>query len=290
MKVKFWGVRGSIPTPGPETIKYGGNTTCLQVTTDDGDLIILDAGTGIRALATHLPPQLPGPAHILISHTHWDHIHGLPFFSPLFVPGNHIKIYGGRDANTGEGIERALNVQLQYCYFPIIEAELKAEVEYVTVKAMQSFKVGSATITPHLMHHPVINFGYRIDCDGKSLFFTGDYEPLLNNFAPESAEFATHQQMIERSQEELLQAISRVDALVIDSSYTLEEYKSRQGWGHGTHQSSMELAKKARVKKLYFTHHEPTRSDTELEAIAKNLIKDDGFEQFLAYEGLEILL
>jgi phosphoribosyl 1,2-cyclic phosphodiesterase len=290
MKLKFWGVRGSIPTPGPETSKYGGNTTCLQVTTDNGDLIILDAGTGIRVLATHLPTQLPGPAHILISHTHWDHIHGLPFFSPLFVPGNQIKIYGGRDTNTGEGIERALNVQLQYCYFPIIESELKAEVEYVTVQARQAFKVGSATITPYLMHHPVINFGYRIDCDGKSLFFTGDYEPLLNNFVPESIEFANHQQMIERTREELIQAISHVDALVIDSSYTQEEYASRQGWGHGTHQSSMELAQKARVKKLYFTHHEPTRSDVELEVIAKSLKKDNDFEQFLAYEGLEIQL
>ncbi len=290
MKVKFWGVRGSIPTPGPETIKYGGNTTCLQVTTDAGELIILDAGTGIHALARHLPVQLADPAHILISHTHWDHIHGLPFFSPLFVRGNQIKIYGGRDASTGEGIERALNVQLQYSYFPILEAELKADVEYVTVRAKQAFKIGSAMITPHLMHHPVINFGYRIDCDGKSLFFTGDYEPQLNNFAPESAEFENHQKMVERSEDELVQAISHIDVLVIDSSYTLEEYANRQGWGHGTHQSSMELAKKAKAKKLYFTHHEPTRSDAELEAIAKNLKKDNSFEQFLAYEGLEVLL
>jgi phosphoribosyl 1,2-cyclic phosphodiesterase len=140
------------------------------------------------------------------------------------------------------------------------------------------------------MHHPVINFGYRIDCAGKSLFFTGDYEPLFNNFAPESTAFTKHQKMIEKSQEELIQAISNIDVLVIDSSYTLEEYASKQGWGHGTHQSSIELAKKAKVKKLYFTHHEPTRSDSELEAIAKNLAKDDSFEQFLAYEGLEILL
>ncbi len=290
MKVKFWGVRGSIPTPGPETTRYGGNTTCLQVVTDDGDLIILDAGTGIHALAKKLPGKLPGAAHILITHTHWDHIHGLPFFSPLFVPGNKIKIYGGRDIDTGEGIERALNVQLQYCYFPIIESELKADLEYVTILAKKSFNIGSATITPYLLNHPVINFGYKIVCDGKSIFFTGDYEPLTNHHSPNTIEFVNHQKMIETSLNELVTAITNVDALIIDASYTQEEYSGKHGWGHGTHSSSMTLAEKAGVKKLFFTHHEPTRSDTELEEIFKNLKKNNDFEHYLAYEGLEIIL
>ena len=283
MKVKFWGVRGSIPTPGPDTIKYGGNTTCIQVTTNSGDLIILDAGTGIHALAKHLPPSLSSPAHILISHTHWDHIHGLPFFSPLFVPGNQVKLYGGRDVNTGEGIERALTVQLQYCYFPIVESELKADVHYVTVKAKQPFQIGSAIITPYIMNHPVINFGYKIDCDGKSLFFTGDYEPETSNGLSLATENSN-------SLNDMAGVLNDSDALIIDSSYTLEEYASKKGWGHGTHQSSMALAQLGNVKKLYFTHHEPTRSDAELEAIFNNLETDNAYEQFLAYEGLEFEL
>ena len=129
-KVKFWGVRGSIPTPGPDTVKYGGNTTCIEIRTDADDLIILDAGTGIHVLAQQLLYEQPVDAHIFITHTHWDHIQGLPFFMPIFIPGNRIHIYGGLDPVTRQGIERAMDSQLQYSFFPIREAELKAKLQY----------------------------------------------------------------------------------------------------------------------------------------------------------------
>ena len=291
MKVKFWGVRGSIPTPGPNTVKYGGNTTCLEIRTDDNDLIILDAGSGIHPLAHHLLPQLPITAHIFITHTHWDHIQGLPFFTPIFIPGNQLKIYGCQDPLTGAGIERALTVQLDYSYFPIREAELKANVEYNTVKAGEPITVGPATLTPILLNHPVLNFGYRIDCDGKSLFFTGDFEPPYNIYAPDDEEYNDYQSFVDEKIAEVIQAMDSVDVLIMDSSYTEQEYQGKRGWGHGTYESGIALATRANAKRLFFTHHEPTRTDQELEAIFQSLLQNNPqatSELFLARENLEI--
>jgi len=293
MKFKFWGVRGSIATPGPNTVKYGGNTTCIEIRTDNNDLIILDAGTGIHMLGQELLEQLPITAHIFFTHTHWDHIQGLPFFSPMFIPGNKLKIYGGLDPVTHEGIERALGVQLQYSYFPIREAELNASVEYNTLKTGEQVTIGSATLTPILLNHPVLNFGYRIDCDGQSIFFTGDYEPLFNIYNPEDSEFDQYQSFVDEKQKQIARAMQGVDALIVDSSYTAKEYLSKKGWGHGTFDSAMKLASLAKTKKLFFTHHEPTRSDAQLESIYKQILinnPDLDYEIVLAREGVENLL
>jgi len=293
MKFRFWGVRGSIATPGPTTVKYGGNTTCIEITTDNGEIIILDAGTGINPLGQKLLKQLPLTAHIFITHTHWDHIQGLPFFSPIFIPGNEIKIYGGLDPVTNEGIERALGVQLQYSYFPIREAELNASVEYNTIKPGESVTIGETKITPILLSHPVLNFGYRIDADGQSLFFTGDYEPIFNIYEADENEYEEYQSFIDQKQQQITEAMQAVDALIIDSSYTSEEYLIKKGWGHGTYESAIKLATLAKAKKLFFTHHEPTRTDEQLEAIYKQLLKEKpntAFEIILAKEGHDIIL
>ena len=293
MKFKFWGVRGSIATPGSKTVKYGGNTTCIEIRTDNNDLIILDAGTGIHMLGQKLLKQLPITAHIFITHTHWDHIQGLPFFSPIFIPGNQLKIYGGLDPVTHEGIQRALSVQLQYSYFPIREAELNSSIEYSTLKPGEQVTIGSATITPILLSHPVLNFGYRIDCDGQSIFFTGDYEPLYNIYTPDDSEFGQYQSFVDEKQKEITKVIQGVDALIVDSSFTTKEYLSKKGWGHGTYDSAMKLASLAKAKKLFFTHHEPTRSDDQLESIYKELLNNNpelDYEMVLAREGVENLL
>lgn len=293
MKFKFWGVRGSIPTPGSTTLKYGGNTTCIEIRTDDNDLIILDAGTGIHALAQNLLREMPIQAHIFITHTHWDHIQGLPFFIPIFIPNNQITIYGGIDPVTNETISRALSVQLQYSFFPIREAQLNARIEYATVKPGVPVKVGSATITPIILSHPVLNFGYRIDCDGQSLFFTGDYEPQLNIYNPEDDEYAEFQSFVDEKWDEVVLAMKDVDALIVDSSYTNEEYASKQGWGHGTYDSGIKLAIAANAKKLFFTHHEPTRNDASLEVIYQSLLQNNPksrCELLLAQEGVDISL
>lgn len=293
MKFKFWGVRGSIPTPGPDTIKYGGNTTCIEIKTDNNDLIILDAGSGLFQLTQDLLQKMPINAHVLISHTHWDHIHGLPFCSPFYIPENKVTIYGGQDLTTGEGIERTLKIQMQHSFFPIAENELKADVNYKTVKAGETFKIASATITPVLMSHPVINFGYLIKCDGKSLFFTGDYEQPINIYAPDDKEYSRCQQAIDEAVDSIVQTIHGVDVLIIDSSFTDQEYLDKKNWGHGTYNAAIALAKKAKVKKLFFTHHEPTRTDAELDVIYAELLKNNqniACELFMAQEGVEITL
>ena len=293
MKLTFRGVRGSIPTPGPATAKYGGNTTCIEIRTKANDLIILDAGTGIHVLAQQLLSELPIDAHIFITHTHWDHIQGLPFFMPIFIPGNRIHIYGGQDPVTRQGIERAMDVQLQYSFFPIREAELKAKLKYTTLRPGQTITVGQARVTPYLLNHPVLNFGYRIDCDGQSIFFTGDYEPLFNIYDEQDDEYAEFQAIITEKLNEVFAAMANVDALIVDASYTRDEYASKKGWGHGSYDSALMLAANANVKKLFFTHHEPHRSDAKLDAIYRQLVQHNGhlgIDLIMAREGEEISL
>ncbi|WP_431066833.1 MBL fold metallo-hydrolase [Methylotuvimicrobium sp.] len=290
MQLKFRGVRGSIPTPGPNTVKYGGNTTCIEIRTDSGELIILDAGTGIYSLSQQLDKDKPVDAHIFITHTHWDHIQGLPFFTPAFMSGNQITIYGGLDPVTQQGIQRALAVQLQYSFFPIREAELKATVRYVTLMPGKSIMVGDAQITPLLLNHPVLNFGYRIECDGRSVFFTGDYEPLFNIYQPEDQEYEPFQSMIDERFIEVCAFMHGVDALIVDASYTEEEYVFKRGWGHGTYQSGLNLAVQSNVKRLFFTHHEPNRTDMDLDNIYSQLLEQNqnlGIEINMAREGVE---
>lgn len=296
MKIKFWGVRGSIPSPGPATVKYGGNTTCIEVRSDAGELIILDAGTGIFPLSQSLFSEFPLTAHIFNTHTHWDHIQGLPFFIPFFVPGNTVKIYGARDPVSQKGISEILTAQLQYRFFPIREAELKAEIEYFSLMEGEKIMIGDATITPVLMNHPVTNFGYRVDCNGKSVFFTGDHEPLRNIYTVDDAEdYAEYQGIMDQKNRSMMDVIRGVDVMIADTSYTPDEYMQKIGWGHGTFDTSIQMAKDAEVKQLYCTHHEPTRSDGALEAVfaealARNTSHAGDPEYFLAREGLEIEL
>lgn len=295
MRFRFWGVRGSIPSPGPRTARYGGNTSCIEVNTDGGALIILDGGTGIFALAQHLLPRLPLQANIFITHSHWDHIHGLPFFTPLFVKGCQVRLHGAHDPVTGNGIEHVMGVQLQNSYFPVSEAQLAATLDYRTLAPGVAIKVADAVVDNVVMHHPVTNLGYRITCGGKSLFFTGDHEPFFHNPHPAGtgphAEFA---QAAAEREREIDAAMQGVDALIVDCSYTIEEYPAHQGWGHGTFDAAIAMAMRAGARTLYCTHHEPTRGDDELEAafaaaLARHALPP-GLQVRLAYEGLEVEL
>jgi len=290
MKVKFWGVRGSIACPGPKTVRYGGNTTCIEVRTDNNELIILDAGTGIFPLSQALLAELPTTANILITHTHWDHIQGLPLFAPNFIPGNTLRLHGALDPVSGKGVEQVMSAQLQHSFFPVSEAAMKAQIEYVNLTPNQPVRVGSATVTPCLLKHPVIDFGYRIECDGKSVFFTGDHEPPYNIHAPDDAAFADYQLLVDAHNQAILDAVRGVDVLIADSSYTDAEYPAKLGWGHGTFRSSIALASAAQAKLLFCTHHEPTRSDDALEsvfaaALAAQPGLHDALEVRLAREG-----
>jgi phosphoribosyl 1,2-cyclic phosphodiesterase len=295
MKFRFWGVRGSIPSPGPRTVRYGGNTTCIEVRSDDGTLIILDAGTGIFALAQHLLTRLPVSANIFITHSHWDHIHGLPFFTPLFISGSRVRLHGALDPVTGNGIEHVLGVQLQNSYFPVSEAQMDAVIEYRTLGIGVPLELGDAMIENVVMNHPVTNLGYRINCNGKSVFFTGDHEPFYNIHPADDPRHAAFQARIDQRARAVDQAMAGVDALIVDCSYTQAEYPAKQGWGHGTFDSALAMAVRVGARALYCTHHEPTRSDDQLEAVfadvmARHAPLPDGLKVVLAYEGLEVEL
>jgi phosphoribosyl 1,2-cyclic phosphodiesterase len=290
MKVTFRGVRGSIPVPGPDTVRYGGNTTCIEVRTDAGDLIILDGGSGIRQLGNELLAKMPLKASIFISHTHWDHIQGLPFFVPLFIPGNQFKIYGAFDPVYGKDLKSILSQQMEYCYFPVRENELKSQIEYTNLRERQIIEVGSARVSCLLMNHPVLNFGYRIEADGKSLFFTGDHEPQINIYDPEDEEYAEFQQMINSKEQLIAEFINEADLLISDCMYTEQEYPAKVGWGHGTIATSIAMATRAGAKKLLLTHHDPIRTDTQIDQMLASLgqRKDipEGLEVDFAREGV----
>lgn len=291
MKIRFWGVRGSIPTPGPDTVRYGGNTTCIEVRTESGALIILDAGTGIHPLARQLLDEMPLTASIFISHTHWDHIQGLPFFLPLFVPGNQIAIHGPFDPITGQGIDQIMNVQMQYSFFPVREAELCAHIDYCPLSPGETIYVADARVTPVLLNHPVINYGYRIDCEGKSLFFTGDHEPHTNIYQRGETAYADFQALIDEKEAGIEAVLKGVDVLIADCAYTDAEYAAKAGWGHGSFVSSFKLAERIGARTMFCTHHEPSRSDDALEAAfasaLQTIYRPKNCGVSLAREGLE---
>ena len=297
MKFKFWGVRGSIPSPGPRTARYGGNTTCIEVRTDNDTLIILDGGTGLFSLAQSLIQHKTKPIHanIFITHSHWDHIHGLPFFTPLFIRGSRVRLHGVTDPVTGNGIEHVMGVQLQNSYFPVSETQMDATIEYQTLDIGQPIQIGDATVGNVVMNHPVTDLGYRIECHGHSLFFTGDHEPHYNIHPAGDPEHDAYQRWMEQRNAAIDAAIQGVDALIVDCSYTREEYPAKRGWGHGTFDSAFAMALRCGAKALYCTHHEPTRSDDELEAVFAEVMTRhapllNGLQVFLAYEGMEVEL
>ena len=274
MEVTFWGTRGSIPTPGQSTVRYGGNTTCVEIRHND-DIVIVDAGTGIRGLGYKLLRERGAHLDIplLITHTHWDHIQGLPFFLPAFIKGNRLRVFGPHSHESS--FDKVLANQMQFSYFPVNFAQLAADISPRTLRELESFDLGEITVTPKYINHPIPTLAYRFDADGKSIVFLTDFEPyrdiIYNGVCPdeeEREEFEDVQDAVREQNEGVRLFAEGADVLVIDAQYTDEEYNNgRIGWGHTSMKQAVEIAISANAKRVVFFHHDPDRSDDDLDRL-----------------------
>lgn len=255
--VRFWGVRGSIPSPGSRTSRFGGNTSCVEVRCGD-ELLIFDLGSGARALGESL--STPAKATIFISHYHYDHLQGLPFFTPMFNPLNAFTLYGA--TRNGTTVKQILGGQMQQPYFPVTaEMVFRAQVTYRHIGEGDIVEVGGATVRALELHHPGGTLGYRVDYKGRSIVYATDIE---------------HGSAVD---EKLSAFAKNTDLLIYDAQYTEDEYLGRSGppktgWGHSTWQASIQAANRANAKRLVLFHHEPTRGDAELEKLLRRVRKE----------------
>jgi phosphoribosyl 1,2-cyclic phosphodiesterase/DNA-binding response OmpR family regulator len=259
MRVQFWGTRGSIAKPGPSTARYGGNTSCIEVRSARGTLVIIDCGTGAHALGQNListgAKGLRG--HILISHTHWDHIQGIPFFAPLFVPGNQWDVYGPKGLD--QSLRDTLAGQMQYTYFPVTPDQFGATIHYHDL-VEGTFDIDEIKITTHYLNHPALTLGYRLEADGATIVYCCDHEPHSRSLAGGQGDI-TGQDLRHA------EFINGADLLIHDAQYTAAEYPSKIGWGHSSAEYAVKLGQRAHVKRLVLTHHDPLRDDDAVDRV-----------------------
>jgi phosphoribosyl 1,2-cyclic phosphodiesterase/CheY-like chemotaxis protein len=297
-RIKFWGVRGSIPVPGPSTIGYGGNTTCVEVRTN-GDIIILDAGSGIRGLGLALNEEFgsaPINLTLLLTHTHWDHIQGLPFFLPAYQAKNTIRVFGYQGAR--DGLATILAAQMELPFFPVSWKDLPGTIKIRELKKM-NFSVGNVRVRSRFLNHPGICAGYRLFTKEGSIAFLPDnepFEPLKLKLAERDgvhADRARAEAVVKRSK--LVEFLKDTDVLILDAQYTDEKYQEHIGWGHGALSRVVSLALEARAKKLFLFHHDPSHDDRQIDEMlerARLLVVESGrkLEVEAAREGAEIWL
>ncbi len=269
--VRFWGVRGSIPAPGPQTRRYGGNTPCVEMRVG-GSLLIFDLGTGARPLGDQLMSQgQPVTASVFLSHYHYDHMQGLPFFTPIFLPQNTFTFYGA--TRNGQSVKQIISGQMTQPYFPVTaEGVFRARLDYHDIQAGESVMVGQARISTLELNHPGGNLGYRVEYEGRSVVYATDIEHG-------------------GSDERFFEFARGADMLIYDSMYTEDEYCGRQGgpprkgWGHSTWQAAVQAANEAQVKTLVLFHHDPSRDDAGMDKLVR-LVRKHRPEAIAAHEDM----
>lgn len=270
--VNFWGVRGSIACPGSETVRYGGNTPCVEMRVG-GHRLIFDGGTGLRVLGQALLAEMPLEGHLFFTHSHWDHIQGFPFFVPAFIRGNCFHIYGAVAPN-GSTVEQRLHDQMLHPNFPVPLQIMGAELKFRDVQLGNPIEIGEVTIESAMLNHPGEAVGYRVNWQGYSVAYVSDTEHFPD-----------------RLDENVLFLARNADVLIYDATYTDEEYHSpktsKVGWGHSTWQEAVKVAQAAGVKKLVIFHHDPLHSDDFLDKVGEQVAQVFP-NSLMAWEGLSI--
>ena len=288
LTLRFWGTRGSIPSPGLATARYGGNTPCVELRTSDGWLVILDAGTGIRDLGRCLMERANGDGvegDIFLTHAHWDHIQGIPFFAPLFHRGNHFTIWGSRSLQTS--IDRVVRDQMSPVVFPVSFEELQARIDFQELA--EERRAGSGyEVSAMAVRHPGGALGYRFtesNATGGGLVYVSDNE--LNA----DARYDTPHDWRSR----FVEFVRGAAVLVHDTMYRPDEYRNFVGWGHSTYEDAVELALEAAVERLVLFHHHPERTDDDVDrcvASCRALVQARGarLEIIAAAEGMTLIV
>jgi phosphoribosyl 1,2-cyclic phosphodiesterase len=258
LTIRFWGVRGSIPCPGMNTVRYGGNTPCVEILVGQ-ERLIFDGGTGLRVLGQHLLPYMPLEAHLFFSHTHWDHIQGFPFFEPAFSQGNHFHIYGGQAGGTenpeGRNIKRRLRDQMLHPNFPVPLKIMQGGLTFRDLGPKETLTIGDdIEVINASLNHPGGGVGYRVNWRGLTVSYISDTEHFPD-----------------RLDQNVLFLARQADVMIYDATYTDAEYhspkSSKVGWGHSTWQEAVKVAQAAGVKQLVLFHHDPIHSDDFLDQI-----------------------
>jgi len=276
--IRFWGVRGSIPTPGPTTVQFGGNTSCVEVRAD-GEIIVLDAGSGIRGLGLALAKEFadhPINTTVLISHTHWDHIQGFPFFVPAYNPENKLRIVGYEGSR--KGLVSSLSTQMESPYFPVSMRQMPSNIDVTEMKELE-FSIGPVKVQAAFVNHPGVTVGYRLFTSGGSIVYMPDHEPFQRLRSHTSGQGGLNPVEILKyasdQDQRIIEFIQDAEVLIIDAQYDDAEYQTHAGWGHGCVDDVVALALSARVKQLFLFHHDPDHDDAQIlrmEAWARQLV------------------
>jgi len=254
LAVQYWGVHGTLPTPGEAYLRYGGNTPCVSVDIGGEPLTVFDCGTGMKRLSDWVMKARPSrfSARIFISHTHWDHINTIPFFAPLYGRGNQIEIFGPYQGDLT--IDRAISAQMDSVYFPVTVREFGARIVYRDLRE-QTLEFGEVRVDTMLLSHPGYCLGYRLTYRGRSVCYITDNEL----YQPE------HAHRNHRYVEQLADFVRGTDLLITDATYRDHEYPSKIDWGHSSVSQVVELAARAEVKRLHLFHHDPDQTDEDID-------------------------
>lgn len=297
MQITFWGVRGSYPVPGAATVRYGGQTSCVEARSTTGECVIVDAGTGMRALGNKLMREAQGPQNynVLLSHVHWDHIQGLPFFSPAYVPGTRIAVHALLTA--ADELQQVIGGITRHEFFPMPLEAVPASFDFHQVEPGVAFDLGPFRVTPIALNHPFGSVGYRLDCDGSSWAYVSDTAPFdavlhKQHFLPGLEELTDgDRHSLAAMRDQLVARLVGVDTVVYDTHFLPEEYARFPHYGHSTPDQAIDVCVEAKVRRLVLYHHAPSHGDDQMDQIAATYLAKGaavGIEVLTSFEGMTL--